>query len=480
VSTGNLHFYGRLSAFGIQRLFDFLLVALIFVVPLILLSIGDTEIDLLLSFVAVDIVLALYLMVVLFIDNKNVANIFTFIFFYLFFLIAPILQISNAAEVTLVNTLPINIDRLVYVNFLTILFLVLYLIGYLLAQLFWNRKTILSPVSIESGVVEPVLVFLIFISVFAAFLAYKDVRSKVILVELLETAGEEASLSQGLLKAKVFYNIPLATYLFCLFFYRGNMKWLILGVLFVLVVVTKNPVLERRNAVGATYLTILYSHVAPYFRTNRSTFLLFFGLFVIFFPLSSIFTHGNVFLYGFRSLDIGSVLIDHFTQLHYDAWANYAAGIEYISSHGHTFGRQVLGVLLFFVPRSLWSSKPVSSGELIGDYLMAEHEMWFNNLSFPLHAEAYIDFGVIGVAIYALLFSQFVFWLGQKMLIAGRIGQYVAVYIGISLMFVLRGTLMSTFAFTTGAVVAIWMIPVFLTNITSKINWDFKLKILQK
>ena len=61
--------------------------------------------------------------------------------------------------------------------------------------------------------------------------------------------------------------------------------------------------------------------------------------------------------------------------------------------HGMQWGRQLLGALLFFVPSAVWSGKPLASGIFIANYLIANYSMWFTNLSAPLIAEGYLDFG---------------------------------------------------------------------------------------
>ena len=46
----------------------------------------------------------------------------------------------------------------------------------------------------------------------------------------------------------------------------------------------------------------------------------------------------------------------------YDAWSSLCRTIQYTAADGNTKGRQLIGVALFFVPRSVWPTKPVGSG----------------------------------------------------------------------------------------------------------------------
>jgi hypothetical protein len=60
---------------------------------------------------------------------------------------------------------------------------------------------------------------------------------------------------------------------------------------------------------------------------------------------------------------------------------------------GHTWGEQAAGTLLFWVPRSMWDSKPSDTGTTVGLYIGTENV----NLSEPLWAELWIDFGLVGM-----------------------------------------------------------------------------------
>ncbi|WP_247597769.1 hypothetical protein [Streptomyces sp. RKND-216] len=62
---------------------------------------------------------------------------------------------------------------------------------------------------------------------------------------------------------------------------------------------------------------------------------------------------------------------------------------------GHTYGRQFSGTLLFFVPRSVWSGKPADSGVRVGEWMGMNN----TNLSSPLWAELWLDFGPFGMAL---------------------------------------------------------------------------------
>lgn len=135
----------------------------------------------------------------------------------------------------------------------------------------------------------------------------------------------------------------------------------------------------------------------------------------------------------------------------YDAWSSLARVIQYTDAHGATNGRQLIGVALFFVPRSVWPSKPIGSGA----HLFNELGLGFNNVACTFLAEGYINFGIIGsilfAALIALVIASYDGWYWRR---GGRIRftlprLFYFVAIGM-LFFILRGDLLSSFAYTVG------------------------------
>ncbi len=79
----------------------------------------------------------------------------------------------------------------------------------------------------------------------------------------------------------------------------------------------------------------------------------------------------------------------------YDQIGMFANTISFAEAGtGHTYGRQLSGTLLFFVPRSVWQDKPEDSGVRVGEWMGMNN----TNLSSPLWAELWLDFGPLGMA----------------------------------------------------------------------------------
>jgi hypothetical protein len=120
---------------------------------------------------------------------------------------------------------------------------------------------------------------------------------------------------------------------------------------------------------------------------------------------------------------------DSLTQLH--------NGMLVTSEYDLPILRQLLGSLFFFVPRSLWSGKPLDTGVEIANYLGLQ----FQNLSAPWILEAYVNARIPGVLIAAILVSYYL----TKIDLNQRRGirEFVMVFTISGLLFILlRGSLL--------------------------------------
>ncbi|MEY9998086.1 hypothetical protein ABIE67_010205 [Streptomyces sp. V4I8] len=78
----------------------------------------------------------------------------------------------------------------------------------------------------------------------------------------------------------------------------------------------------------------------------------------------------------------------------YDQIGMFANTITFAESgEGHTYGRQLAATVFFFVPRSVWHDKPLDSGVRVGEWMRMDN----TNLSSPLWAELWLDFGPVGM-----------------------------------------------------------------------------------
>ncbi|MEU0134980.1 hypothetical protein ABZ172_13295 [Streptomyces sp. NPDC006296] len=76
----------------------------------------------------------------------------------------------------------------------------------------------------------------------------------------------------------------------------------------------------------------------------------------------------------------------------YDQMVMFANAISWVDTREHTYGRQLAGSALFFVPRAVWSGKPEDTGVRVGQWM----GLRMTNLSAPLWTEFWVDFGATG------------------------------------------------------------------------------------
>ena len=68
------------------------------------------------------------------------------------------------------------------------------------------------------------------------------------------------------------------------------------------------------------------------------------------------------------------------------------------------YGENFIGVLLFFVPRAIWPSKPIDTGEIVSSSL----GYIYTNVSSPLTAESLLGFGLFGPALIFFILAIYI------------------------------------------------------------------------
>lgn len=188
---------------------------------------------------------------------------------------------------------------------------------------------------------------------------------------------------------------------------------------------------------------------------------LYFLLYVIgfFFVFSSF----NYFKsHSFGDLSGFALSLTNFKTMDYDAYQMLMATVSYVDANGCVVGKNILSAILNFVPRSIWSSKMLPSGQIVADY----YGTWFTNVSCPVMAECYFAFGFFGILLGAPLTgfvlkkidgfdrSESMFKKGFYFLVSGL------------LIYILRGAMLPTFAYTFALILSLTLVCV-LTGVIS-------------
>ncbi len=410
---------------------------------------ASAGVEVVLSSAVVTVALLLQLRFAVRRDAGAPADIVVFIFNWLFLDLAPKAQLLSMPQ-QLVNTSAVDVGTVATTNLVCALFMVVFTVVYVILSRHSEDAAVPAaapPREISGrGIGIAVLICVMVVAV-AAPIAYRSVDS--------DATATPAKLIMG----RFLLFLPSATLLILLNeTVRSPRKLLfsrvcVLLLMFVLVAITENPYTEKRNALGPVYLALILVLFQNWFASRtRRLVLLVLGM-VLVFPAIAVFTQNhNAILGQFSMSQIGSQIADHYFSINYDSWANIYTSIEIVRVHGLQWGHQLLGSMLFFVPSSLWPSKPLATGIFLGNYLIAHYSMWFTNLSAPLVAEGYLDFGYIGVVAYAAAMAYFVAFLNT---LARRPDKWAALpmatYASVFLMIALRGSLMIAMGFGVAA-----------------------------
>lgn len=207
------------------------------------------------------------------------------------------------------------------------------------------------------------------------------------------------------------------------------------------------PMHLSRNAFGAIYICVLVTLV-PWIKKNNRFIVLFTVCFLFMFPVMDLYRHKSFTEVGLREIFNSLITYkDYFNTANYDAYQMIIAAENATDIVGYTYGRQLLGVLLFFIPRNMWVNKPIGTGAYISSIINLE----FSNISAPLIAEGYINFGIIGIIGFGLFTGMILrmldntYWSNNKenLSFINLIYFYVVPY----MLFICRGDLLSAWAY---------------------------------
>ncbi len=388
------------------------------------------------------------------------------IFFLLFFYVAPIYQLVEYRGY-LINNYAAPYGQMVLANILLFVFMAVFIFFYMRRI----RATHTPFLKVDDSRVESV--FPVFVALAVAMAGWALIVMLTSSVELEDETVSVGNIAVAM-RQKIAFAIPFTVLGFYLSRNRFNRSLFLVGFLILLVLMSKNIVLDRRNALGPVYIAVLFLLLWRGSITSRSVFLLVgFGLLFVF-PIAAIFINNPIQSWGdlINYESVAREISGHFVNMHYDAWANMVAVIQFVETEGLQLGRQLLGTLAAFFPREFWADKPVATGQLLGDYLVLNHGLWFTNISSPFPAEGYIDFGLVGIIVYALALAFYSQRLDFFVNRGGAIDRTSALYFAFFLTFVMRGSLLPAFAFGAGSYVAMNVIPAILSRLGLKSRYS--------
>lgn len=193
-----------------------------------------------------------------------------------------------------------------------------------------------------------------------------------------------------------------------------------------------------------TFFAYILAFIFILLRPTRLTKTIIFGAFTL--GITTIFPFFT-YITRSKSETFNIDYIDYYrTSGDFDGYQSLLNVINLVNDHGIMYGKQLLGAIFIFVPRSIWTSKPDPTGNFAAEHIGYA----FTNISAPLVSELYIDFGIFGVTILSFILGAFVRQLdfesiwsiknedSRKTIVIGLIFSFMII--------VLRGSLMGVVA----------------------------------
>lgn len=216
--------------------------------------------------------------------------------------------------------------------------------------------------------------------------------------------------------------------------------------LFVVTILAAFPFSLGRGTLVFYYLPIIILFI-PWFK-HKFIYSLSFIFGVLFmFPILNYFRpHGTI--------DLG---MKQFYTPHFDAFHNLS---HLLKENVITYGEQLLGGFLFFIPNHMWENKPVGTGQLIAEKL----NFSYTNISMPFLGEGYANFGYLGVFFVVLFLAVLNSFFDKSYLkFKSNYGFRVVFLFLLGFEFyLLRGDLYSSIKFTVSYLLALFIVYVTL------------------
>ena len=344
---------------------------------------------------------------------------------------------------------------ILHTNLLIIIWLGFYILGYHIRRIRGNKTSILlERLKIEKrGVFASISLSIMVLIVFLSIFGFRNLLIRGTYREILYGIHPHYIM---IILEKFLKAIPVLCLMGLLVMKKrwdNKRQWLVLTYFLIFInLFVNNPLASPRYWAGIVILGfILFLFFRAKERRGWVFLILLIGILILY-PISNELRDKTVEnITQFKIYNPGA----SYTSPSFDAYEMGVHTLQYTSKNGVTHGRQLLGPLLFWIPRPLWQGKPVGSGGVIARYF-AYHEL---NLSCPLPFEGYINFGVIGLIIFAFGFGWLLasldenYWVKIKAGSSSIISVYYPFLAGF-VFFIMRGDLMSGFSYTVMFIIA--------------------------
>ncbi len=199
---------------------------------------------------------------------------------------------------------------------------------------------------------------------------------------------------------------PLSIFTFIFYYKIGKSKPFKM-LLFGIALITCFPLALTRFLIGAYWIPVVITVFNSLSKRRVLGYLYTVGLLILF-PIFEVFRALSVYVErGSLSVAFFEKVFEAFSSMTYDSYQSLAFVIQ---NNFITFGQQLVGVLGLFIPRSLWESKPIGSGFTVSE----KYGLGWDNISMNFFGEGYINFGFIGILLFAVALAVTMRYLDRK------------------------------------------------------------------
>lgn len=391
---------------------------------------------------------------------------FHFLFIYLFTVIAPLYQIGSGEFPW---DLSVSNQPIYKANLLIIIWMLIYMISYKFIK---DKKGNLKVkfvkynknnnryfnVNCKRANVIIILISLISLLVLIREYGFANLFSR----SLSNSVMQNNLKSTGLIISVFVRSLPIACFAVLIFKIKmlGHKNYISAIITFILLVVSNFPTGTARYWMGVVYLGSIILIFNKLFEKYRLIEMIgIFGMIIIF-PVINIFRYITLSEFSFSDLNFTRIAdMSIFLSGDFDAYSMFLRTIRVVDLTGSVYFYELLGSILFFVPRAFWVMKPEGSGP----YIAKMEGLTFTNLSEPIFAEGYLNLGIIGFIIFSIFLGMILayidksYWKDYKNKVLNVLTIFYPFLLG-NIFTNFRGSLMVTLAYTIGQMLAFFTI----------------------
>lgn len=303
----------------------------------------------------------------------------------------------------------INQGLIVYANVCILVFSCIYLCTYSVGSLkpvlpaLWKRHLVGFTISRNWSLISSMA--MLGLTAFLGVVLRED-----LFVRTIDVGSERAAMQRPVYLLLLFILRPMVVFAFLhalsKWLHEREISWVALVVVSLCLLVSNfPPALARYYSFGIIFGIAAVVLLRDAAIKVASTVLLWGGTFiaVLLHPLRYIGTHYGSFgdlMDAYKQTQLS----EYFFEGHYAAYEIFVMGLQMIEDKGLAGGRQLLGTLTSWIPRSIWLDKPEHTGKLILEnsiYRVSNSQ--FDNISAPVYLESMVDFGWFGLVVFAVI-----------------------------------------------------------------------------